>query len=112
MILKIRCDGEYEKFYKILWKLNKALFYTEEYQPLGVCGVRRQGTRAIAQQRQRSARLAAVDELASMPGPRATSQERDHLQASVAVTLPPHLSAIFFDRLKDTTSFVLGIAIS
>jgi len=24
MCLKIRCDGESEKFYKILWELNKA----------------------------------------------------------------------------------------
>ena len=27
MCLKIRCDGESEKFCKIFWKLNKALFY-------------------------------------------------------------------------------------
>ena len=25
MRLKIRCDGECEKFYKIIWKLNKVI---------------------------------------------------------------------------------------
>jgi len=29
MRLKIRCDGECEKFYKIFWQLNKALASAE-----------------------------------------------------------------------------------
>jgi len=30
MRLKIRCDGESEKFYKIFWELNKALCFGEK----------------------------------------------------------------------------------
>jgi hypothetical protein len=32
MCLKIRCDGESEKFCKIFWKLNRALFQKENQE--------------------------------------------------------------------------------